>query len=158
FGVKPKTQAWRYRDWVIQAINADMPFDRFVKLQLAGDMLPDAPEDTFTKYAGLGFLGLGAEYYRDGNCGPRADADELDDKVDTLMRGFLGLTVACARCHDHKFDPIPTKDYYSLAGIYSGTKLTDAPIAPPAEVKAFADAQAKVKAAEDKLKKAQADA
>jgi len=154
FGVRPKNQAWRYRDWVIKAFNDDMPYDRFVKMQLAADMLPDAPTDAFEKYAGLGFLGLGAEYYRDAGCGPRADADELDDKVDTLTRGFLGLTVACARCHDHKFDPIPTKDYYSLAGVYVGTKLTDANLAPAAEVKAFTDAQAKVKEAEGKLNKA----
>jgi hypothetical protein len=154
FGVKPKTQAWRYRDWVIAALNNDMSYDRFVKLQIAGDLLADAPADTFTKYAGLGFLGLGAEYYRDGNCGPRADADELDDKVDTLTRGFLGLTVACARCHDHKFDPIPTKDYYSLAGIYAGTKLTDHPLSTPEEFKAYTDAQANLKKAEDSLRKA----
>ncbi len=157
FGVKPKTQAWRYRDWVIAAFNADMPYDRFVKMQIAGDMLPDAPTDVFQKFAGLGFLGLGAEYYRDAGCGLRADADELDDRVDTLTRGFLGLTVACARCHDHKFDPIPTKDYYSLAGIYVGTKLTDAPLAPAEEVKLYTDAQTKLKQTEDKLKRAQAD-
>ena len=156
FGVKPKTQAWRYRDWVIAALNNDMPYDRFVKLQIAGDMLPDAPADNFTKFAGLGFIGLGAEYYRDGNCGPRADADELDDKVDTLTRGFLGLTVACARCHDHKFDPVPTKDYYALAGIYAGTKLSDAPLGSADELKAYTDAQANLKKAEDKLRKAQA--
>jgi hypothetical protein len=154
FGVRPKNQAWRYRDWVIKAFNDDMPYDRFVRMQLAADLLPDAPTDAFEKYAGLGFLGLGAEYYRDAGCGPRADADELDDKVDTLTRGFLGLTVACARCHDHKFDPIPTKDYYSLAGVYVGTKLTDANLAPAAEVKAHADAQAKVKEAEGKVNKA----
>ncbi|MCI0701476.1 MAG: PSD1 and planctomycete cytochrome C domain-containing protein [Planctomycetia bacterium] len=158
FGVKPKTQAWRYRDWVIAAFNSDMPYDRFVKLQIAGDMLPDAPDDPFTKFAGLGFLGLGAEYYRDAGCGLRADADELDDRVDTLTRGFLGLTVACARCHDHKFDPIPTRDYYSLAGIYAGTKLSDVPLAPPAEVKAYTDAQNNLKKTEAALKKAQADA
>jgi hypothetical protein len=154
FGVRPKNQAWRYRDWVIRAFNDDMPYDRFVRMQLAADLLPDAPTDAFEKYAGLGFLGLGAEYYRDAGCGPRADADELDDKVDTLTRGFLGLTVACARCHDHKFDPIPTKDYYALAGVYVGTKLTDANLAPAAEVKAHADATAKVKEAEGRVKKA----
>ena len=70
FGVKPKTQAWRYRDWVINAINADMPYDRFVKLQIAGDMMPDAPEDPFAKFAGLGFLGLGAEYYKNTAAAP----------------------------------------------------------------------------------------
>jgi hypothetical protein len=154
FQVRLKTQAWRYRDWVIRAFNQDMPYDRFVKLQIAGDLLPDAPADKFDRFAGLGFLGLGAEYYRDGGCGPKADADELDDRVDTVSRGFLGLTAACARCHDHKFDPIPTRDYYALAGIYAGTKLTDEPLAPPDVVKAFADAKAKVKEAEDRLKKA----
>jgi len=154
FAVTPKTQAWRYRDWVIAALNADMPYDRFAKLQLAGDLMPDAPKDPFERYAGLGFLGLGAEYYRDAGCAPKADADELDDKVDTVTRGFLGLTVACARCHDHKFDPIPTKDYYSLAGVYAGTKLNDQPLAPAAEVKAHAEAKAKVSEAEARLNKA----
>ncbi|MCU0704402.1 MAG: PSD1 and planctomycete cytochrome C domain-containing protein [Fimbriiglobus sp.] len=154
FGVRPKNQAWRYRDWVIKAFNADMPFDRFVKMQLAGDLLPDAPADPFDKFAGLGFLGLGAEYYRDAGCAPKADADELDDKVDTVTRGFLGLTVACARCHDHKYDPIPNKDYYAIAGVYVGTKLTDTPLAPADEVKAHADAQAKVREAEGKVNKA----
>ena len=75
--------------------------------------------DAFTKFAGLGFLGLGAEYYKN-TAADQAIAEELDDRVDTLTRGFLGLTVACARCHDHKFDPIPTKDYYSLAGHLHG--------------------------------------
>jgi hypothetical protein len=156
FGVKPKTQAWRYRDWVIQSLNADMPYDRFVKLQIAGDMLPDAPADPFEKYAGLGFLGLGAEYYKN-TAAAQAIAEELDDRVDTLTRGFLGITVACARCHDHKFDPIPTKDYYALAGIYMGTNMTDVPLAPAPEVKAYNDAQAKLKSVEDKLKKVQND-
>jgi hypothetical protein len=154
FGVQPKNQAWRYRDWVVKAFNDDMPYDRFVKMQLAADMLPDAPADAFAKYAGLGFLGLGAEYYRDAGCGPRADADELDDKLDTLTRGFLGLTVACARCHDHKFDPIPTKDYYALGGVYVGTKMSNADLGTPEEQKAFADAQAKVKEAEGRANKA----
>jgi hypothetical protein len=156
FGVKPKTQAWRYRDWVIQAFNSDMPYDRFVKLQIAGDMMPDAPADSFQKFAGLGFLGLGAEYYKN-TAAAQAVAEELDDRVDTLTRGFLGVTVSCARCHDHKFDPIPTRDYYSIAGIYMGTAMSDAPLAPPDEVKAYTAAQNKLKQAEDRLKKAQTD-
>jgi hypothetical protein len=155
FAVRLKTQAWRYRDWVIAAFNDDTPYDRFVKLQIAGDMLPDAPSDPFTKFAGLGYLGLGAEYYKN-TAAAQAIAEELDDRVDTLTRGFLGLTVSCARCHDHKFDPIPTRDYYSIAGIYMGTNLTDAPLAPPNEVKAYNEAQAKLKQAEDRLKKVQA--
>jgi hypothetical protein len=151
FGVKPKSQAWRYRDWVIAALNSDMPYDRFVKLQIAGDMLPDAPDDPFIKYAGLGFLGLGAEYYKN-SAAAQAIAEELDDRVDTLTRGFLALTVSCARCHDHKFDPIPTRDYYSIAGIYMGTSLSDAPLATPAEMKAYTAAQAKVKEIDDRIK------
>jgi hypothetical protein len=157
FDVRPKNQAWRYRDWVVKALNDDLPYDRFVKLQIAGDMLPDAPADPFAKYAGLGYLGLGAEYYKN-TAAAQAVAEELDDRVDTLTRGFLGVTVSCARCHDHKFDPIPTRDYYSLAGIYMGTNLSDAPLATPAEVQAYRDAQAKFKQTEDKMKKAQADA
>ncbi|WP_439626311.1 DUF1553 domain-containing protein [Gemmata sp.] len=150
FGTKPKSAAWRYRDWVIAALNADMPYDRFVKLQVAGDLLPDAPEDPFTKLAGLGFLGLGAEYYKN-TAAAQAIAEELDDRVDTLTRGFMGVTVSCARCHDHKFDPFPTKDYYSLAGIYMGTSLSEAPLVSPAEAKVYADALAKAKDAENKV-------
>jgi hypothetical protein len=151
FAVKPKPQAWRYRDWVIAALNADMPYDRFVKLQIAGDLASD-DLDPFTKFAGLGLMGLGAEYYKN-TAREQAIAEELDDRVDTLTRGFLGLTVSCARCHDHKFDPIPTRDYYALAGVYMGTALSDAPLGKPEELKAYTEAQARVKAAEDKLKK-----
>jgi hypothetical protein len=156
FGVKPKTQAWRYRDWVITAFNNDMPYDQFVKLQIAGDLVPDAPADAFTKFGGLGFLGLGAEYYKN-TAREQAIAEELDDRVDTLTRGFLGITVSCARCHDHKFDPIPTRDYYSIAGIYYNTAMSDTPLVPPAEMKLYTDAQNKLKQTEDKLKKMQAD-
>jgi len=150
FGVKPRSQAYRYRDWVIAALNADMPYDQFVKLQVAGDMLTDGPDDPFTKLAGLGFLGLGAEYYKN-TAAAQAIAEELDDRVDTLTRGFMGLTVSCARCHDHKFDPFPTRDYYSLAGIYMGTNMTDAPLVSPAEAKTYAEAVAKAKDAENKV-------
>ncbi len=156
FGVKPKTQAWRYRDWVIAAFNADMPYDTFVKLQIAGDMLPDAPADAFTKFAGLGFLGLGAEYYKN-TARDQAIAEELDDRVDTLTRGFMGITVACARCHDHKFDPIPTKDYYSIAGIYMGTNMSDAALGSPEELKAYQTAQTDLKRTDDKFKKMQTE-
>src|SRR5262249_23505491 len=120
FGVKPKKNAYLYRDWVIKAFNDDMPFDRFVRLQIAGDLLGPSEGDAFTRIAGMGFLGLGAEYYKN-SAKEQVIAEELDDRVDTLTRGFLGLTVACARCHDHKFDPIPQKDYYSLAGFFNGS-------------------------------------
>ena len=115
--------AYLYRDWVIGALNADMPYDRFVKLQLAADLIePEQPANV----AALGFLGLGPKYYGRGS--PAVMADEWEDRVDTVSRGLLGLTVACARCHDHKFDPIPTEDYYALAGVFAGTKMFNRPL------------------------------
>ncbi len=129
---KPSPQAFRYRDWVVQAFNQDMPYDRFLLFQLAGDLLPEKSADPFTRLGGLGFQGLGAEYHK-GNFAAQVMADELDDRIDTLSRGLLGLTVACARCHDHKYDPIPTRDYYSLAAAYQGSNLVDLS-ASPAEV------------------------
>jgi hypothetical protein len=151
FAVKPYTEAWRYRDWVIRAFNDDLPFDRFVKYQIAADLvLGDSPEEIRHR-AALGFIGLGAQYYKNSDAA-RAAADELDDRVDTLTRGFLGLTVSCARCHDHKFDPIPTQDYYSLAGVFSSCKLSDVPLAPKAEVERVAAATRKVQDADKRVK------
>ena len=112
--------AFKYREWVINAFNRDLPYDRFLKLQLAADKIePDCKEDL----AALGFLGLGPKYYDRG----RIDvmADEWEDRVDTVCRTMLGLTVACARCHDHKFDPITTADYYALAGVFASTKMVN---------------------------------
>ncbi len=151
FGVKPKQNAFQYRDWVIRAFNNDMPYDQFARLQIAGDLVAESEGDPFTRLAGLGYMGLGAEYYKN-TAREQAIAEELDDRVDTLTRGFLGLTVSCARCHDHKFDPLPTRDYYSIAGIFNGTRMTETPLAEPAEVKAFSEATAKVKAADDAVK------
>jgi hypothetical protein len=125
----PYPYAWRYRDWVIEAINKDVPYDRFVKLQLAADLMPDA---TRTDLRSLGYLGAAPVYHKE----PRLSKDVLetfamddwDERVDAVSRGLLGLTVACARCHDHKFDPIPTKDYYSLAGIFASTMRAERPM------------------------------
>ncbi len=155
--------AFRYRDWVVKAFNTDIPYDRFIKMQLAGDLLdgsapvssaseadekrapsnaippllkrdsksdwelykPVSLSEKFAamrradRIAALGYFALGPVYY-----GGAVD-DELDDRIDTLSRGFLGLTVACARCHDHKFDPIPTRDYYSLMGVFSSTNYKE---------------------------------
>lgn len=151
FAVKPYSEAWRYRDWVIQAFNQDLPFDKFVKYQIAADLIVGDSPDELRHRAALGFFGLGAQYYKNSDKA-KAEADELDDRVDTMTRGFLGLTVSCARCHDHKFDPIPTQDYYSLAGVFWSTKLADVPLAPKAEVerinaalKKLADAAKQVK-------------
>jgi hypothetical protein len=112
-----------YRDWVIDAFNRDLPYDRFVRLQLAADLV--APEDPTCQPA-LGFLGLGPKYYRRGAL--EVMADEWEDRVDTVTRGLLGLTVACARCHDHKYDPIPTTDYYALAGVFASTEMFNQPL------------------------------
>jgi hypothetical protein len=114
--------AWRYRSWVIGAFNRDLPYDQFIKLQLAADKLDGATSST-GDLAALGFIGLGPKYYNRN----RLDvmADEWEDRVDTVTRSFLGLTVACARCHDHKYDPITMRDYYGLAGVFASTKLVD---------------------------------
>jgi hypothetical protein len=110
--------AWTYRDYVIDAFNRDLPFDRFVLEQLAADQLDlDDPK----KLAALGFLTVGGHFM--GNV-----HDIIDDRIDTVTRGFLGLTVACARCHDHKFDPIPQADYYSLYGVF---RSCTEPVVPP---------------------------
>jgi hypothetical protein len=116
--------AFLYRDWVIRALNDDLPYDRFVKLQLAADLV--APDDP-AQLPALGYLGLGPKYYGRGSLAVKAD--EWEDRVDVVARGLLGLTVACARCHDHKFDPIPTEDYYGLAGIFASTDMFNRPLA-----------------------------
>jgi hypothetical protein len=149
FGVKPYSNAWRYRDWVIDALNADMPYDQFVKLQIAADLMDDGSDKFIKHRPAVGFFGLGAQYYK-GN--DKVVAEELDDRVDTLVRGFLALTVSCARCHDHKFDPIPTQDYYSLAGVFFSTKLSDVALAPKAEVERFEMGQKQVAEMDKKLK------
>jgi hypothetical protein len=114
--------AYTYRDYVIRAFNEDLPYDDFVRQQLAADQL-EFPEEP-SRLAALGWLTLGRLY--DNNL-----HDVIDDRIDTVTRGFLGLTVSCARCHDHKYDPIPTADYYSLYGIFASC---EAPIElPPLE-------------------------
>jgi len=124
----PYPFAWRYRDWVIRAINEDVPYDRFVKLQLAADLMPDASR---RDYAALSFLGAAPVYHKDGRLSrdviETLYTDDWDERVDTVTRGILGLSVACARCHDHKFDPITSRDYYSLAGVFASTVAAPRP-------------------------------
>ena len=115
--------AYLYRDWTIDALAADLPYNEFIRVQLAADHF--APNDRNAQLA-LGFLGLGPKYYRRNS--PEVMADEWEDRIDTVSRGLLGLTVACARCHDHKYDPIPTEDYYALAGVFAGTEMFNRPI------------------------------
>lgn len=130
---------FRYRDWVVNALNADMPYDRFVTEQIAGDLVGGVESGRESRLAALGFFALGPVYY--GN----AIADERDDRIDTLSRGFLALTVSCARCHDHKYDPIPTRDYYALAGVFASTRYHEYPLAPKDVVEAFDQSQAAIK-------------
>lgn len=143
--------AWRYRDWVVEAFNRDMPYDLFVKAQIAGDVLEKQsklPLDRdFRPAAGTGFLGLGVWIY-DNAPPPEGRSNELDDRIDTLTRGLLGLTVACARCHDHKYDPIATKDYYALAGVFASTEYAEYPLASQEEVNAFKRKEKRLKSHE----------
>src|SRR5262245_61270644 len=135
------SNAYVYRDWVIQAVNDDMPYDQFVKAQIAGDLL-----DSSTRHKTLpatGFLGLGPWYFDNGAV-EVTRADERHDRVDVVTRGFLGLTVACARCHDHKYDPIPTTDYYSLAGVFLNTAYKEYPRVPKTVLDSYTKTQAEV--------------
>src|SRR5262245_36502219 len=112
----PYANAFRYRDWVIQALNDDMPYDVFVKAQIAGDLLD--PGKTKQYAPGLGFYALSP------------DTESQEDRVDATGRAFLGLTTGCAQCHNHKFDPIPTKDYYSLLGVFRSTRKAELRFVP----------------------------
>ena len=112
--------AYKYRRWIINAFNNDLPYDDFIRKQLAADlqekkMIADLPA--------LGFIGLGHKYYDRNRLAVKAE--EWSEQVDTLTRAFLGLTVACAQCHDHKYDPVTQKDYYGLAGVFASTDLVD---------------------------------
>jgi len=118
-------EAWRYRDYVIDAFNADVPFDRFVREQVAGDLLPAATaDDRRRQLIATTFLALGNTNLEEQDK-KQLRMDVVDEQLDAIARGFLGQTVTCARCHDHKFDPIPTKDYYALAGILRNAKAME---------------------------------
>jgi hypothetical protein len=110
--------AWTYRDYVIEALNADLPYDRFLREQIAADLLPS--RDDKRPLRALGFLTLGGRFMNNQH-------DILDDRIDVVTRGLLGLTVSCARCHDHKFDPVPTKDYYALYAVFAACAEPEVP-------------------------------
>jgi len=121
-GAEDCADAWRYRDWVVRALNADMPYDRFIRMQIAGDVLPLPESERAQGIIATGMLAI-------GNWGG-GDADKeklltdiVDDQIDVVGRSIMGLTLACARCHDHKFDPITTRDYYALGGIFFSTHI-----------------------------------
>ncbi len=136
----PYQQAWRYRDWVIDAFNNDKPYDQFIREQVAGDLLPvKSAAERNDQIIATGLLAIGPKSVGEKN---RAvfENDLIDEQVDVVTRGFIGMTVSCARCHDHKFDPVNMTDYYAMAGIFrstqtcfgvSGTKVkNDAPLLP----------------------------
>ncbi len=114
--------AWRYRDYVVSAFNQDRPYSQFIKEQLAGDLMPTEDENLRAeRLTATGFLTLGPKLLAEPDK-PKMVMDIVDEQIEVTSKAFLGLTVTCARCHNHKFDPIPTKDYYALAGIFKSTK------------------------------------
>ena len=117
--------AWRYRDYVVSAMNNDKPFDQFVREQIAGDLLPyDSDEQRAEQLIGSGFLMLGTKMLSERDK-EKLMMDTVDEQINTVGSVFMGMTLGCARCHDHKFDPIPTEDYYALAGIFRSTRTLE---------------------------------
>ncbi|YCM44389.1 DUF1549 domain-containing protein [Verrucomicrobiaceae bacterium 227] len=116
--------AWPYRDYVINSLNADKPYDQFVREQIAGDLLTtdsyESSQEREDRLVATGLLSFGTKRHNSGGTAYRMEI--VDDQIDVTSRAFLGITVACAKCHDHKFDPIPTKDYYAMAGIFLSTE------------------------------------
>ncbi len=153
-----KSPPFLYRDWVVAAFNADLPYDQFVVKQLANDLLPGSqPQDN----AALGFIGLSPSYWKELQLPPEiisvTVAEEWEERVDTLGRTFLGLTLGCARCHDHKSDPVTAEDYYAIAGVFASVRITESPVVSDELWKPVAAARAKVASLEtkrDALKKA----
>lgn len=137
--------SYAYRDWVVRAFNDDLPYDQFLKLQIAADQMADADRDAL---AAMGFLTLGRRFLG-------VKHDIIDDRIDVLMRGTQGLTVGCARCHDHKFDPIPTRDYYSLYGVFAvSTERTVVLNAPVQNAKDFLEFDKELKRREEAFRTA----
>jgi len=114
--------AWKYRDYVISAYNRDISFPQFIREQIAGDLLPaTTPEERKQQLTATGFLAVGPTIYEEQDK-QRLRFDVIDEQIETIGKGFLGQTIGCARCHDHKFDPITQRDYYALAGIFASTR------------------------------------
>ena len=147
-----------YRDWVVKAFNDDMPFDRFSKLQLAADTLPEArPQDL----AALGFIGLAPTYWKELQLPVEIIktivSDEYEERIHTFSSTFFGLNMACARCHDHKFDPITVQDYYALAGIFASTRAADRAMATDVDSIKIFEAHKQVQKCEADIKKLDAE-
>lgn len=147
-GHEPYKFAYLFRDWVIRAFNEDMPYDQFLKAHLAADHMDEKSRARLLP--ALGFLGQGPWYY-DLTEPPVARADERHERVDTTTRAFLGLTVGCARCHDHKYDPISARDYYSLAAVFNATNYHEYPMVPKDTAESWRTREKKIKDLETNL-------
>ena len=144
FKARNYPQGYLYRDWVVKAFNDDLPYDQFLIEQIAGDLVNhDRP--LHERIPALGLFALGPVYYQDNGEKDKALADEWDDRVDTLIRGTQALTISCARCHDHKFDPLTMADYYGLLGIFASTDYQERPAVPQEVVLAKQHAEAALK-------------
>ncbi len=166
---KAMSHAWRYRDYVVRSFNADKPFDRFIIEQLAGDLLPAHESDASRVDAQIatGFLVLGPKMLAEQDKA-KLVMDVVDEQIDTIGRALLGLTISCARCHDHKFDAFPTEDYYALAGVLKSTRSmqnldfvsqwSEMNITPPEEMKRIEAHQVLVKSAQKKIDALMAEA
>ncbi|MFM7315781.1 MAG: DUF1549 domain-containing protein, partial [bacterium] len=148
FKARMYPNGWLYRDWIVGALNDDMPYNQFLQYQIAADLLN--PPDVYKHRAALGLFALGPVYYQDNGEKDKAMADEWDDRLDTLMRGTQAMTVACARCHDHKFDPVSMSDYYGILGIFASSDYAEEPSVAADVVEARARADRAV--ADQKLK------
>ena len=144
-----RPNAWRYRDYVIRSFNADTPYDAFLTEQLAGDELDRPTDDSLIA---TGFLRAGPRVLFREKDNPERRHDYLDDVLGTIGKGTLGLTVNCARCHDHKFDPIRQQDYYALQASIFGYVETDVPLAPPAQAAEYLARNEDINARRDRLK------
>lgn len=137
--------AYFYRDWVVKALNDDMPYDEFVHRQLAADLMPGANPQDLTA---LGFVGLSPTYWKELQLPceiiKMIVADEWEERVDAVTSTFLGLTVACARCHDHKFDPISSEDYYGLAGVFASSRQIGRPLISEEQYQPVREAKAEI--------------
>lgn len=138
-GYMPFSGAYRYRDWVIKAFNEDLPYDTFTKMQLAGDLMPwKTPAQRDANLVATTFMGAGPWVWDQAE--PiQGRADERNERVDAVTRGFLGLTVACARCHNHKYDPIAQKDYYKLVSVFASSTYKEYSVLSPAATQEYND-------------------
>ena len=151
-GYMPFSGAYRYRDWVIKQFNQDLPYDQFLKLQLAGDKLPYKTKAEYEEnITATSYLGAGPWVWDQAE--PiQGRSDERNERVDAVTRGTLGLTVACARCHNHKYDPITQKDYYALVGIFANSTYKEYPTVSPAEATDYETNEAKLEKLQIKLR------